>query len=44
MNKKLETANKEIDNLRNVKQSLQSQCDTIKDLYNKTKRELGGVN
>ncbi|CAD8098555.1 unnamed protein product [Paramecium sonneborni] len=43
-NKKLETAMKEIENLRNVKASLQSQCDTIKDLYNKTKRELGGIN
>lgn len=35
---------KEIENLRNIKTSLQSQCDTIKDLYNKTKRDLGGVN
>ncbi|CAD8084482.1 unnamed protein product [Paramecium primaurelia] len=41
--KKLETAMKEIENLRNVKASLQSQCETIKDLYNKTKRELGGI-
>ncbi|CAD8181066.1 unnamed protein product [Paramecium octaurelia] len=41
--KKLETAMKEIENLRNVKASLQSQCDTIKDLYNKTKRDLAGV-